>query len=271
MEYLWTSVSTQHLLVAVAEALQSYSITPTTGTRAADQTAEPAREEPSAQQDIDTTSTSGTASPSREAVDGSSEHGSAHEENPQAANGMFPGTNPTTVIQNSNLVFLLAGFESTPELSAFIKWWRKLKYSEDEHEGAYFKDDEGLYTAHAAKGTNSAGKRKLFPEGALKALTNELRDQLESTKAELAREPHPLTERMSGREAFIRQAEDFLDIYARAANDMTMAEFRVERNAALLRYLETFSFESLDGMKVPDRDGEMIRKALAYKKKTEKS
>jgi hypothetical protein len=67
------------------------------------------------------------------------------------------------------------------------------------------------------------------------------------------------------------QAEDFLDIYARAANDMTMAEFRVERNAALLCYLETFSFESLDGMKLPDRDGEMIRKALAYKKKTEKS
>lgn len=51
---------------------------------------------------------------------------------------------------------------------------------------------------------------------------------------------------------------------------MTMAEFRVERNAALLRYLETFSFEALEGMKLPDRDGEMIRKALAHKK-TEKS
>lgn len=87
----------------------------------------------------------------------------------------------------------------------------------------------------------------------------------------IIQEPRPLTERMSGREAFIRQGEDFLDIYARAANDMTMAEFRVERNAALLRYLETFSFEALEGMKLPDRDGEMIRKALAHKKKTEKS
>ena len=90
-------------------------------------------------------------------------------------------------------------------------------------------DDEGQYTAHAANGTNSAGKRKLFPEGALEALTNELRSQLESTKAELVQEPRPLTERMSGQEAFIRQAEDFLDIYARAANGMTMAEFRVDR------------------------------------------
>lgn len=86
MDYLWNSVSTQHLLVAVVEALQSYSITPETATSAAAKTAKSASDETSDQQPK--TSTSGSANSSREAVSNSGDHHSDGQENQKAANGM---------------------------------------------------------------------------------------------------------------------------------------------------------------------------------------
>lgn len=251
MDYLRNLTSTQHLLVAVVEALQSYSLTPKTGTSAADQTAEPVNE--------------------------SSDRHSDHQQTYQVPKGKFKTQiHPTSFIQKARYTnggthfFLVAGIKRAGELQSSDRDKMIILTRPVKDERGNFEESEVTTNPEENEGPDAAldlgtdfAKR---PEERAK----QFKATVESLKADLAGRSRPLTERSSMQEGLVSFGEELVAVYTQA-KAMTEGQLRVAINAARIRYLDTLSLKMLEVLFKDDAEVDMIAMAIVHKKRTETS